>query len=233
MLHSLFYEVDLIDFEIPVFMNPIRPTPKLLQCIGEGQQPFKDVFTMVKQMDRKQLEQCIHEYGKEIYAFCASITPSTQEAEDLYQDTFLKAVELGSRIDYAQNPKSYLASIALRIWKNRKRKYAWRSRIAGTQQLIEETVQSFEQAKESSTVGGAANPVEEAYLNKELQHQVREAVAKLDEKYRIPVYLYYTVQLSVADIAAVLKLPVTTVKNRLHRARKLLKHELEVVLDET
>lgn len=183
-------------------------------------------------MDKKQLEQCIKDYGKEIYTFCASMTPNTQEAEDLYQDTFLKAVELGSRIDYEQNPKSYLVSIALRIWKNRKRKYAWRSRIAGTQQLIEETVQDPGQAPES-TAGGVVNPVEEAYLDKELQLQVREAVAKLDEKYHIPVYLYYTVQLPVADIAAVLRLPVTTVKNRLHRARKLLKQELEVVIDET
>lgn len=184
-------------------------------------------------MDKKQLEQCIQDYGKEIYAFCASMTPSTQEAEDLYQDTFLKAVELGSRIDYEQNPKSYLVSIALRIWKNRKRKYAWRNRIAGTQQLIEETAQSSEQMAENSTAGEAVNPVEEAYLDEELQRQVREAVSKLEEKYRIPVYLYYTVQLSVADIATVLTIPMTTVKNRLHRARKLLKKELEVVLDET
>lgn len=124
-------------------------------------------------MDQKQLEQCIKEYGKEIYAFCSQMTCNTQEAEDLYQDTFLKAVEFGNRIDYAQNPKSYLVSIALRIWKNRKRKYAWRNRIVGM------------------------------------------------------------VQLSVADIAEVMKLPTATVKNRLHRARKLLKKELEVVLDET
>ena len=81
--------------------------------------------------------------------------------------------------------------------------------------------------------GTDTNPVEKAYLEKERRCQVREAVAKLDEKYRIPVYLYYTVQLSVADIAEVMKLPTATVKNRLHRARKLLKKELEVVLDET
>lgn len=35
-----------------------------------------------------QLEQCINEYGKDIYAFCSQITRSQQEAEELYQDTF-------------------------------------------------------------------------------------------------------------------------------------------------
>ena len=75
-------------------------------------------------MNEIQLEQCIKEYGKDIYAFCSQLTRNLQETEDLYQDTFLKAVELGARIDFEQNPRSYLVSIALRIWKNRRRKYA-------------------------------------------------------------------------------------------------------------
>ena len=58
---------------------------------------------------------------------------------------------------------------------------------------------------------------------------VRDAVAQLDEKYRIPVYLYYTLQLPVSQIADVLKIPEGTVKNRLYRARNILKQKLEVV----
>ena len=176
-------------------------------------------------MNDIQLEQCINEYGKDIYAFCSQLTRSTQEAEDLYQDTFLKAVELGRKIDYENNPKSYLVSIALRIWKNRKRKYAWRKRIAQTEQIVEETVSTKEVGQEQS--------VEEAFLRQELQEQVRGAVEKLDDRYRVPVYLYYTLQLSVEQIAKIMKLPQGTVKSRLHKARKLLKQELEVVLDET
>lgn len=41
-------------------------------------------------------------------------------------------------MDWEGNPGSYLVSIVLRIWKNRKRKYAWRNRIAGMEELIEE-----------------------------------------------------------------------------------------------
>ena len=86
-------------------------------------------------MNEIQLEQCINEHGKDVYAFCSQLTRNVQEAEDLYQDTFLKAVELAGRIDFGKNPKSYLISIALRIWKNRKRKYAWRKRITGEGRL--------------------------------------------------------------------------------------------------
>ena len=66
-------------------------------------------------MNEIQLEQCINEHGKDVYAFCSQLTRNVQEAEDLYQDTFLKAVELAGRIDFGKNPKSYLISIALRI----------------------------------------------------------------------------------------------------------------------
>ena len=155
--------------------------------------------------------------------FCCHQTGNVQEAEELYQDTFLKAVELMKNIDYENNPKSFLISIALRLWKNKKRKYAWRMRIAGTESLIEETVENLE----------AENcPVEEM-IQKEIQRQVRKAVAGLEEKYRIPVYLFYTVQMSVAEISKTLKIPEGTVKTRLYKARKLLKEKLEVVLDET
>lgn len=82
-------------------------------------------------MNREQLEQCISEYGKDIYAFCSQMTRNSQEAEDLYQDTFLKAVEFSEKIDFKNNPKSYLVSIALRLWRNRKRKYAWRGPHCG------------------------------------------------------------------------------------------------------
>lgn len=195
---------------------------------GQGALERRLYYGGENKMNKMQLEQCIKDYGKEIYAFCCQITPNTQEAEDLYQDTFLKAVEFGNRIDYEQNPKSYLVSIALRIWKNRKRKYAWRNRIAGTEQLVEEMVDG-----EDTVSGSTTNPVEEEILGKELKKQVQIAVAGLHEKYRVPVYMYYTLQLSIAQISSIMKLPPSTIKNRLFKARKLLQKELEVVLDET
>lgn len=175
-------------------------------------------------MNNMQLEQCIREYGKNVYAFCSQLTGNKQEAEELYQDTFLKAVELKEKMDRERNPGSYLISIALRIWKNKKRKYAWRNRIAKTEVFTEEMAGGESGWQEDST--------EETFFRKEQQRQVREAVAKLEEKYRIPVYLYYSQQFTTEQIGKVLKLPQGTVKSRLYKARKLLKKELEVILDE-
>ncbi len=175
-------------------------------------------------MNDMQLLQCINEHGKNVYTFCSQLTQNKQEAEELYQDTFLKAVELKEKIDWKKNPGSYLISITLRIWKNKKRKYAWRKRIAGIEEFTEQTAGIADSRQEAST--------EEIFFQQELQRQVREAVTKLDDKFRIPVYLYYSQQFSTEQIGSILKLPQGTVKSRLHKARKLLRKELEGVLDE-
>lgn len=96
------------------------------------------------------------------------------------------------------------------------------------EQLVEESANE----ESENPCGGSRNPVEEQYLEAERKHQVRQAVAELEEKYRIPIYLYYTLQLSVSEISKILKVPDGTVKTRLHKARKLLKEKLEVVIDE-
>ena len=80
--------------------------------------------------------------------------------------------------------------------------------------------------------GGQGFSPEEFVLRKEQQEQVRAAVAGLEDRYRIPVYLYYTLQLSTSQIGRILKLPQGTVKSRLHKARQLLRQELEVVFNE-
>lgn len=61
-------------------------------------------------MTNLELEQFITEYGREIYSFCVSLCGSRQEADDLYQDTFLTALEKIDRIDIAGNIRSY------RLW---------------------------------------------------------------------------------------------------------------------
>lgn len=179
---------------------------------------------MVNHMTKTELENCIFAYGKDIYSFCKSITLHTQEADDLYQDTFLKAMELLSEIDGKQNPKSYLLSIALRLWKNKKRKHAWRKQIASMVSITEES--------DLDLIKAAAFTPETSFLQREESDLVRRAVGNLPEKLKITALLFYMEDLSVTQISHILKIPAGTVKSRLHHARNQLKKELEVVLDE-
>ncbi len=174
-------------------------------------------------MSHKELEECITTCGTDLFSFCCQLTRNRQEAEDLYQDTFLKAIELAERLDPDRNVKSALLSIAVNLWRNRRRKMAIRLRITGPQISVEDMETQIPER-------GAA--VEDACIDREERRIVREAVAALPERYRLPVLLRYMEELKVSEISQVLGVPEGTVKSRLYKAKRLLEKELEVVLNE-
>ena len=73
-------------------------------------------------MELEDIEKIISEYGNVIYKFCIKLTGNKEDGEDLYQQTFLKAIELKHRIDKNNNPRSFLVSVAIKTWKNSVRK---------------------------------------------------------------------------------------------------------------
>lgn len=170
-------------------------------------------------MNRKELEQYINAYGRDLYSFCRSVTASRQEAEDLYQDTFLKLYELGERLVIEKNPKSYLMGISVNLYRNYKRKLSARRRITGTWQSVEELAEDIPADRRLT---------EEEVIVQEECRALRFAVSQLPDKYRIPLLLFYMEELSLAEIAAALKLPEGTVKSRIHRAKKILRQKCAV-----
>ena len=62
-------------------------------------------------MDAKEVEKCIDEFGTDIYRFCLKLCMNKTEAEDLYQQTFLKALEGIWSLDWEKNPKALLFSL--------------------------------------------------------------------------------------------------------------------------
>ena len=81
-------------------------------------------------MDAKEIERCIDEFGTDIYKFCRKLCLDQTEAEDLYQQTFLKAVESSQTLDWEQNPKALFFALAHNLWKSDRRKQARRNLIA-------------------------------------------------------------------------------------------------------
>ena len=73
---------------------------------------------------------------------------------------------------------------------------------------------------------------ENEILKNEEADLVRQAVNRLPDKLKIVILLFYMEDLSAAQIASILKIPIGTVKSRMHHAKKILEQELEVVLDE-
>lgn len=166
-------------------------------------------------LNSTEFSRLIAKHGKAIYSFCRKLAKTQADTDDLYQETFLKAMETAGKIDSQKNPKAYLLSIAIGIWQNNRRKYAWRQRIAPTEAYDEDR-------------GEVQQTTEDAVLSRERIQRVQAAVDALDEKYRLPLYLYYTAELSIREIADMMRLPQGTVKSRLYKARSILKTDLEV-----
>lgn len=168
-------------------------------------------------MDAREIEKCIDDFGTDIYRFCLKLCGDKADAEDLYQQTFLKALETEWTLDWEKNPKALFFSLAHNLWKSARRKQARRNTIAPCGNFDDET----------ETVLRSDERIEEGYLQKELITQVRRIIQTLPEKFQVPLILYYLSECSVEQIAAILKKPPGTVKSRLFRGRSLIKKRLE------
>ena len=167
-------------------------------------------------MNREAAELYVNEYGKSLYSFCRYCTRSKEEADELYQQTFLVAFEK-DELEADANPVSYLITIAVNLWKNRLRKSAWRKRIADVRATGEE---------ELSQIADVRPSVEEEVEKGEERKRVRECVKNLPEKQRIVIVLFYMEDMSIREIATALGIPEGTVKSRMDQAKKTLKERL-------
>lgn len=174
-----------------------------------------DVLRAIKSnqaSDRYMPADLVDRYRDSLYRFCRSLTYSKEDADDLFQETFLKTFEQLPKLNASDNPQGFLFSTALYLWKSWRRKYARRNRLAPVAPLDE------------AVASGVS--MEDRFVAREDARIVRELVEALPEKFKIPMILYYTVEMSLPDIAATLKLPVGTIKSRLFKARALIEKGL-------
>ena len=170
-------------------------------------------------MNEEQLEQLVQRSGTDILRFCRITTGNREDGDELYQDTMLTLLEKLDRLDEGQNVKSYAISVAIKLWKGRRRKLARRLRLVPQE--------SLDALMEQRIHAGSEGSPEEMLLRQARVQHVRSLVGQLPEQYRLPIQLYYSAGLTVCAIAEVLKLPENTVKSRLHRGKKLIRTKLE------
>ena len=168
-------------------------------------------------MTREEFADLLEKEGSTIYSFFFYLTGNRDKADDLYQETMLIAMEKCNKINKMGNPKNFLIGIAAGNWKNWKRKYARRQRIA-PQSSIEDNEEG---------IFDTAISLEESYISQEKYKLVRMEIAALKEKYRLPVYMYYSAEMSIEEIAVALHIPKGTVKSRLYAARTIIKKKME------
>ena len=166
-------------------------------------------------METAVVSQLIDQYGMDVMRFCRSLTRCACDAEDLYQQTFLKPLQLQVKVEREQDPRAFLFSIASGIWKNECRKWGRRAAIAPSS--------SLEELQEPPDGGDLQQQV----LDRMCRQELARAVQRLEEKYRSPVILMYRFGMGIDEIARIERVPKGTIKSRLSRARKQLRKEME------
>lgn len=142
-----------------------------------------------------QLEALYRELGPALLAYFRRQRSLAGSAEDLLQDTFVRAFRAWDRLDHAVSPRAYLFGIARHVSLD-----ALRARRP-TDELQEETM--------AATVAEPEDPRLEP---------MRTAIATLGETHREALLLKLQHELSYEEIAQVLDIPVGTVRSRLHHA---------------
>lgn len=170
-------------------------------------------------MEARELEKCIDRFGTDIYRFCLKLCMDTTDAEDLYQQTFLKALESEWELNWEQNPKAMFFSLAHNLWKSDIRKKQRRSSIAPCTNLEDEN-ENLLHSQEN---------IERDYFQKELRLETNKIINELPDKIRIPLNLYYFFGFSIEQVAGTIKKPQGTVKSRLSKGRDLIRKRLEEI----
>ena len=179
------------------------PFPILLAIINDQKQLYADFEReAVPHMDA-------------LYNFALRMTGDSDDANDLVQETYLKAFRFFDKFERGTNCKAWLFRIMKNTYIN-----SYRKTSKEPDKVDYEDVENFyENVKPSST--DSAHLEKEIYDNL-LDDELSNAIAALPEDFRTVIILCDIEGFSYDEIADFVDCPVGTVRSRLHRARKML-----------
>jgi len=163
----------------------------------------------------------MREHAGKIYALGLRSCGSEADAEDLVQETFLRALRAWPSFRGESRATTWLYTIAARACKRMKRKRSGEpSRMPSLQDLA-----SIDAEMAPDIPDDGESPLEES-IRREADEAVDAAIESLPPAYRFPLLLKDIAGLSIAETAHALGLKESTVRTRVHRSRLLLRRAL-------
>ena len=155
------------------------------------------------------MDQYIRKYGKRLYGLCMTLCADKHEADDLYQDTWLKVLKRFDTYDPSREFEPWLTRLCVNTYRDRLRRLS-----------------------RSPFLNFSSNETKEAFLltatapEKEDYSDLYAAIDQLPDKLRLTIILFYFQDMDIEKTALTLGIPTGTVKSRLHKARIQLKEVL-------
>ena len=177
---------------------------KLVELFLEGDQPA--------------FNEIIQRYHKNVYRLAYKFTRKAADAEDVAQDTSLRAYENLLKYPKEVKLKPWLLTICVNLCRNRAKK---KKSYNFSQLENAEDDRTYEER-----LKGTAKDPHQLAEKDESALTVQEAIERLPDKYQIVIQLRYVEDLSYNEIAENLNIPINTVKVHLNRAKKYLEQSL-------
>lgn len=179
---------------------------------GENRLELTDYELIQKCLSGQQayFEEIVTRYKKLIFSVVYNMIHDKEEVNDISQEVFIRIYKALGRY----NPDYKFSTWAVRIATNlcldihRKKK---------VDSMPIEAIEDFSNGNDTP---------ESNYLRKEQSDRIRKAIQALPEKYRLPIILFHQNGLSYEEMMKVLGEPMTIIKNRLYRARLMLREAL-------
>jgi RNA polymerase sigma-70 factor, ECF subfamily len=150
-----------------------------------------------------------------LYRAALRLTRNPAEAEDLVQETYLKAFRAAARFERGTNLRAWLFTILMNTHRNSRRDAA-REPVDVDSEVVE---------RAENLPGRAATP-EDLLLDATMDVDVKAALDSLPDTFRTAVWLRDVEEFSYAEIARMLEIPAGTVMSRISRGRRMLYEQL-------
>ncbi|MGF9829131.1 RNA polymerase sigma factor [Bacillus anthracis] len=166
----------------------------------------------------EKVEELIDIYKQQIYSLCYKLAKTKEDAEDIFQETWIKVFSSRHQLSYVENYKKWITTICVRTFYDfYRKKKRWKDRVLDL--FHKEDGGEIELADDVN--------ISEEFIQKVETEMIREVIQLLNEKYKTVLVLYYYEQYSYKEMSEILNIPIGTVKYRLNYAKKQMREHLE------
>ena len=169
------------------------------------------------QSEEGALEAAVREHARLVYRITYSVLRNHHDAEDATQETFIKVLRYGRKLEGVRDRKNWLARIAWRVAVDRRKKHS--------------EVGLDEMRKPVDHLRSAIAAPEDLVITAEMSELLERLIAGLPSQLRDALMLSSIHEMTPQDVAQALEISEATVRSRLFRARQVLKERMKALLE--